>query len=162
MNATTAASLVTLMIVTLFVSLHASMWGVWWLLRRDISVLQENVQEVFRKSGSLLPEVGGFTSYEVFQGLAAAARLELEEQEYKTAGRPRSFSRRTMNNWLGWSDTTFEMFCNDMEKQGYLTRHGEKRSIQWTPEGKLLLRQVLSGRFSSLYGEGKPYTIDVC
>jgi hypothetical protein len=124
-----------------------------WLrmVQEDIEAVRDRLDgilQVIRESEAVLPEVGDWLPHDVLLGLLVAVRVEHEKQW--TKGRPRSFSRRTLNDTLGWTEATFRTFVNALEEQGYIVRPGERQSIRWTAKGRLLLYQVRAGRFSDV------------
>jgi len=124
--------------------------GLWLrMVQEDIDGVRDRLDgilKVIRESEAVLPEIEDWLPHDVLLGLLVAVRVEHEKQY--TKGRPRSFSRRTLNDTLGWSEATYRTFVNALEEQGYIVRPGERQSIRWSPKGQLLLYQVRAGRFS--------------
>ena len=101
-----------------------------WLILGELQRLQQ----------ARLPDIQGFTEYELKQILAHAADLE-----FPGTGRKKAFSRRNMEQLLGRD--AFETLRDGLEAHGMLESADERGRNQWTAWGRLLLMGVKSGRY---------------
>lgn len=113
-------------------------------------------RQVARLVEAELPRIEGFTEWELKNLLAHAARLEFPLDD-----RPRkAFSRRNMADLIGRD--RFETLRDGLARLGYLEPANERGTHEWTVMGRLLLMQVISGRFGPVVNVMRDKNIMVC